>query len=380
MRSRLVVLLTTLALVVALISGGTAAEAGAATGDGRVISSTPVPAAMLPGGAARAVKVRYVTRNQAGRQVEAEGVVYYPHATPPRGGWKVVSWAHGTNGIAPACAPSRYTAAEQARWQPDIGAALRRGYVVTASDYIGMSGTPGTEYLAGRSVAYNVIDMVRAARDQDRSIGARWASLGHSQGGHAALWASYLADDYAPELQNVGTVALAPANQLETVMPLIGQPAVPNIGPLNRTVTFALYLMDGLDNARPDLRVLDRLTPKGRYWLRRARVLCVSEMSAGLQNVAPGTLFRRGLGDPPIGDALRDYAAIPSVGWERARPIRINQGVADLVVLPPTTALLTAQLRKGGAKVETFPYPGDHNEVMFTSLADTMRTVDGYFR
>ena len=60
--------------------------------------------------------------------------------------------------------------------------------------------------------------MVRAARNDDPTIGKRWASLGHSQGGHAALWASYLADDYAPELRDVGTAALAPANRAAPAM------------------------------------------------------------------------------------------------------------------------------------------------------------------
>ncbi|MEZ5210310.1 lipase family protein [Gordonia sp. (in: high G+C Gram-positive bacteria)] len=380
MRSRLFALFGSLLLVAGLLAGWPAPGARAATGDGAVLSTAPVPAVMLPTGAARAVKIRYQTRNQAGRRAEAEGIVYYPHGTPPPGGWKVVSWAHGTSGIAPKCAPSNYTGAEQDRLQPSIAAALARGYVVTASDFIGMSGTPGTEYLAGRSVAYNVIDMVRAARNDDPTIGKRWASLGHSQGGHAALWASYLADDYAPELRDVGTVALAPANQLETLIPLLGQPAIPNIGPLNRTATFALYLLDGLNHARPGLHALNRLSPRGRYWLGRARTECVSEMTQALQNVPPGTLFARPLGDPPIGDALRDYAAIPVEGWQRARPILINQGLTDTVVLPPTTALLTAQLQHGGARVSTRTYPGDHNAVLAESMTDTFRAIDGYFR
>src|SRR3954451_22892028 len=29
-----------------------------------------------------------------------------PRATPPKGGWPVITWAHGTTGVADICAPS----------------------------------------------------------------------------------------------------------------------------------------------------------------------------------------------------------------------------------------------------------------------------------
>ena len=37
---------------------------------------------------------------------------------------------------------------------------------------------------------------------------------GHSQGGHAALWATSLAKKYTPELKLRGTLALAPASHI----------------------------------------------------------------------------------------------------------------------------------------------------------------------
>ncbi|MFZ2512138.1 MAG: lipase family protein [Gordonia sp. (in: high G+C Gram-positive bacteria)] len=380
MRIRIGALLATLLVVVGLVSGLTGAPAAAAGGDGQAVSSRELPASMLPSGAARAVKVRYLTRNQSGQRVEGDGVVYYPHGAAPAGGWKVVSWAHGTSGIAPKCAPSHASGAEHDKSQPNIAAALKRGYVVTAPDYIGMSGTPGTEYLGGKSAGYNVIDMVRAARHTDAAIGRRWASLGHSQGGHAALWATRLADSYAPELRNVGTVAIAPASQIESVIPLIASPATPNIGPLNRTALFALYLLDGLDNSRPELNAGAALTPAGKYWLGRARAECAADLNPKLANIAPGTLFRRSLNDAPLGPALRDYSAIPNYGWQQTRPIRIQQGITDMIVLPPMTAALTAQLLQGGATVNVGTYRGDHTGILRESMTDTYNTIDGYFR
>ena len=42
---------------------------------------------------------------------------------------------------------------------------------------------------------------------------------GHSQGGHAALFAGELAGSYAPELRLGGVMAAAPAADLEAILP-----------------------------------------------------------------------------------------------------------------------------------------------------------------
>ncbi len=374
--SRLGPILVTVALVTAgLVTTGPAAASGA---DGRVIAEVPVAAELWPTGAARAVKLSYATRNQSGEPAEADGIVYYPHGDPPPGGWKVVSWAHGTSGIGPQCAPSGKGAAWHDEFQPTIAAALARGYVVTAPDYIGLSGTPGAEFLGGKSAAYNVIDLVRAARNNDRQIGDRWASSGHSQGGHAALWASYLAPEYAPELRNVGTVALAPASQIETVIGALARPGVPSMGRVNTASIFGLYVLDGLNNARPELHALDRLTPAGQHWLARARTECIHDTAEAISATAPGSLVTRPLADSPLGAAITEYAAIPTTGWA-GRKVRIEQGLTDTTVPAPLTAALAGQLRAGGAALTVNTVGGDHQDVLHDSLDDFGATVDGYF-
>ena len=40
-----------------------------------------------------------------GKLVAVSGIVSVPRGTPPKGGWPVITFAHGTTGIAPACAP-----------------------------------------------------------------------------------------------------------------------------------------------------------------------------------------------------------------------------------------------------------------------------------
>ena len=64
------------------------------------------------------------------------------------------------------------------------------------------------------------LDAVRAAQrrftrsDAPLCAGARFATVGGSQGGHAALWVDRLAAHYAAELTHVGAVATVPPADL----------------------------------------------------------------------------------------------------------------------------------------------------------------------
>ncbi|WP_040510375.1 lipase family protein [Gordonia soli] len=366
-----------IATSLAVVAGGGAVAMDApavAAPAGSVLSRSAVASDLLPAHAATGTKVLYRTRDQAGRDALSTGVFYTPRGTAPAGGWPVVSWAHGTTGIADRCAPSlrKRGGANEA----PLDAALAAGYAVTATDYSGL-GAPGTaEYLAGRSAAYSVIDMIRAARTVDGRLSNRWVSLGHSQGGHAALFAARYAL-YAPELALRGTVALAPAAYLENLLPALA-PGVPDVGKFNGFSALFLYLLSGLDHARPDLDVPGYLTGKGREYLERARQLCVTELRPVFQHVAPGSLVARPFIDPRFSAALRDYTSIPATGW--STPIRIEQGTADQTVMPLSTTLLTAQLRAGGASVTEAQYPGaDHMGVVTRAVPDIIRTVQGYF-
>ncbi len=90
------------------------------------------------------------------------------------------------------------------------------------TDYQGL-GTPGThEYLVGQDEGRSVLDIVRAARQVDSTLGKKVIIGGHSQGGHAALWAAALAPKWTPELDVLGTVADAPASHVEQQASLIG--------------------------------------------------------------------------------------------------------------------------------------------------------------
>ena len=97
----------------------------------------------------------------SGAPIAVSGTVALPKGKAPKGGWPVITWAHGTTGIADQCAPSRLnvpaTSPLQDRW-------LKAGYAVVNTDYEGL-GTPGVHpYLIGTSEGRGVLDIVRAAQ------------------------------------------------------------------------------------------------------------------------------------------------------------------------------------------------------------------------
>jgi hypothetical protein len=71
-----------------------------------------------------------------GEPTAVSGLIFMPHGRPPRGGWKLISWAHGTSGIADVCALSR----EQANFAPYslLARWLTSGYAITQTDYQGL--------------------------------------------------------------------------------------------------------------------------------------------------------------------------------------------------------------------------------------------------
>src|SRR5882672_9392274 len=101
------------ALVVALLvacssdSKPTSTPASSSAGPaqpGDVVTSAPVSVPDLHG---TLLRVRYHSRSVMDADIEVTGMIAIPSTPPPADGYPVVSWAHGTTGIADECAPSR---------------------------------------------------------------------------------------------------------------------------------------------------------------------------------------------------------------------------------------------------------------------------------
>lgn len=56
----------------------------------------------------------YRSQDAHGIPVATSGIIALPRTDPPAGGFPVISWAHGTTGVADGCAPSRDQPTSQA--------------------------------------------------------------------------------------------------------------------------------------------------------------------------------------------------------------------------------------------------------------------------
>lgn len=365
--------IVTAAVAVLALTAPTAVSAAPAPAGapGTVVSVETLPADAQLVGAHDSERLTYWTEGPTGGPALSTGAVYLPDGPIPAGGWPVVSWAHGTTGVADACAPSHGEISDFAHTY--LGTWLAKGFAVVASDFVGL-GTDGTHaYLHGRSEGRAVIDMVRAARAVTPELSPTWVAVGHSQGGHAAMFAAHEATRYAPELDYRGAVATGTPANLEELFPL-GGPGFPNLG-LSGLPAFAAYVVDGLRVARPDIRVDDYLTPIGAGLVRRSEQLCFTELLAEAEagDVGVGEMLSRPLGDDTFRTAIREYLSVPTTGYDR--PVFVGHGLQDTTVPYPLGAKLAADLALNGQNVTFRTYPGTHRVSALESLPDVTAFV-----
>ena len=302
----------------------------------------------LPAGT-RAYRVLYHSTSASGGDLAESGVVVVPGGTPPVGGFPIVSWAHGTTGVASGCAPS----VSGTSTLPDLAALVRRGDIVAATDYRGL-GAPGQHpYLVGTSEAEDVLDAARAARSLvGRTASDQVAVLGFSQGGQAALFAGELAPRYAPELSLAGVAAVAPVTSVLELAPTGDSPPPSGQSAFTAMVLYAWakhYRTFGLQRV---------LTRAGLADLPAVSSSCVDAVASLYDAVAPERFFQPGWQAVPAVVAA-NRANVPGDSPTSA-PILIVQGTRDEVVpAARTTRFVDAQLcRKQYDSVDYALEPG----------------------
>jgi len=132
-----------------------------------------------------AVRILYHSRSATGEDVAASGVVLFPDdKKPPAGGWPVIAWAHGPDGVARACAPSLM---RNLGHGPFLAMYVNLGYAVVAPDYTGLGTNFRNAFLDGPSNATDVINSISAAHAAVPELGARWVAVGEAEGGLTAV-------------------------------------------------------------------------------------------------------------------------------------------------------------------------------------------------
>ncbi|MGI5351316.1 lipase family protein [Streptomyces sp. CA-250714] len=274
----------------------------------------------------RAWRITYSSTDAKGRPNQVSGTVIVPKdgRSGPR---PLVSYAVGTVGIADHCAPSanfpRGTAVEATL----INSVVQRGWGVVVTDYEGL-GTPGDHtYTVGRAEGTAMLDAARAAqrlpgaREMGVTPESKVGLMGYSQGGQAAGWGAQLADEYAPDLDVVGTATGGvPADLLKVADHNNG-----NIG-----AGLILMAAIGQNAAFPELDLDSYLNAEGRGLVDFMKTRCVAvDTVAGAFKRISDVTVRNPLDQPDWQRVLRSSAL---GGKAPADPVHLYHGTLDELI------------------------------------------------
>ena len=313
------------------------------------------------------VVMTYKMKGINGKEVQANAMVFTPRTAAPVGGWPIVAWAHGTTGVADICAPSRN--AMNSAIQGMIAKLLAEGFVVVAPDYEGLGESSGQEihpFLNVKSEGYSITDAVVATHQWlGAKASSKWMSIGHSQGGQAALGAAQYAA--RANLNYKGTVAVAPASNLGMILKggegsVTGEAPNIQIPVYAQLDTYTALITAGLKNPHPSTDYSQVFQKPTDQIAAQAESVCADDL---------GNLF---------GQAMGQYAAINKTlaGYPRTvpnflglpvvktfidteskplsvlvtTPITIYQGGADTTVPKVATDTLIGDATKLGTKIQ----------------------------
>jgi acetyl esterase/lipase len=315
--------------------------------------------------------VLYSSRTPHGQKTAVSGTVSVPKGKPPKGGWPVITWAHGTTGVADICAPSRNSATNPATAYisyiyPDLNAWLAAGYAVVQTDYQGL-GTPGKHpYLVGEAEGRSVLDIVSAARQLDPKIGRRFLISGHSQGGQSALFAASEAQSWTPKLKLRGTEAFAPASHILDQASLLPALTTPS-----SLTALATLILDGASTQSSAIDINKILSDEVLQFYPLLQSQCLGQLGASneLGGIPPSHLERSGADV----SALNPVLAAMNPAVKTTPPVVVAQGTADTTVFPFLTDQLVDELKGLGDQVTYTKYPGvDHGGVVNAGEADAL--------
>jgi hypothetical protein len=314
-------------------------------------------------------RIMYESTSQLGAPIAVTGLVYVPHITPPKDGFNVISWSHGTNGMAPICAPSLNPDTAV----PSIGALLSQSWVVVATDYQG-EGTPGLlPYIAGKVAAQNSIDAVRAAKYlPGLKLSGNYVEWGHSEGGQTAMFVWDIAKNYAPQLHLMGVVAGAPPSQLGYLYSFLTNSVFKY---------YVLMAAAGLHEAYQNQAPLSQvLTPLGISLINVLKNNCAIASAVVIDKYSLAQLTKTDPFKVPAWHKIINENDPNNFSVATGIPLLIIQGGADEQIPTVSTQLLASHLCKIGAGVQRWIYPGEtHGGVIGPSTNDMITWIKDKF-
>ncbi|MEV0698747.1 alpha/beta hydrolase [Saccharopolyspora sp. NPDC050389] len=377
--------LTTL-LAALLAAGLVTSSCSAGTGDtsaptpaaerGTLSSSAPLDHRRLPSAQSEWL-ISYASADAHGKPITVSGTVSVPKSPPPQAGWPVISWAHGTTGTADACAPSADRPGGPAHsYVGLVDQTLDRwvaaGYVVVQTDYEGL-GTPGEHpYLNGRSAANTVVDIVRAARQVVPGVGSDWFAMGHSQGGHAALFTA-AEEQQAAGLSLRGAVSIAPGGFKTSQTTAYFQQQTGEQG-VRAALPFLPTMLIGAAAVDPGIVPDQLLGDEVRPVLDAARTTCQDGIRQAASTVQADRVFKE---DADLGRLTAYLKSQEPENLALRVPTLVLQGTADVLVSKPGTDQLVKALCGRSSAIGYEVYDGaDHRQVLAASQPAAQRFAE----
>ena len=302
--------------------------------------------------------------------VAVSGALFVPAGTPPKGGWPVLAWAHGTIGSADICAPSW-----NARYYRDaryLEAWLKEGFAIVATDYQGL-GTPGPHpYLFARPEAYSVLDSVRAVQASHPELSKKTIIIGQSQGGGAAFATAAFAPQYAPDVQVLGTVATGTPYLAPKALAANARHDPDEVRPQFAYMALLALNIQQQTSPQPDLHEI--FTDRAMPLVEEARSSCIFQLEAD-------TVFA-GISDANAYKADFMKLLMPHVPalmyptLKLEQPLFMGIGARDVDVTTDSQLLLAKDACAAGTVVQAHLYKDfDHSGTVNGSLADSVPFV-----
>lgn len=300
------------------------------------------------------------------------GSLFLPKGTPPKGGWPLLVWGHGTVGLADQCAPSWSGRVYRNAYY--LNQWLKQGYAVVEPDYQGL-GVAGPHLLINvPQLSYNILDSARAVTQAKFNIANQVIIAGQSQGGAAAFGAASYSQTYAPDVNVKGTIATGVIyRKPNSVRPIlnVNQRYQPN-----PALAYQILGFHVLQQYDPSLKTSEVFTEKAIPLVEHSRSQCVSQVFSDVS--FEKLSFAEALLDQPSEKFVQlqklfeeKYSYYPTLKINH--PVFIGTGADDRTPDARTQVELVQDACAAGTQVESHVYHGHgHSEAVPRSLNDAI--------
>ena len=335
---------------------------------GTLVRAEPATDFALPPGVI-ATRILYHTRTANNSDALASGVVLIPYGLPPKDGWPLLAWSHGTSGVATDCAPSLMKSLFY-NWE-GLYEYVTLGYAIVATDYVGLGTTGRHAYLDMLSNATDVINSVPAAHAAAPGLSQRWLVIGHSQGGLSSLGVAQL-ESTIHDPNFLGTVALAGASDLQNALDNVLKVKAPV---LNGLIGFWIY---GVKTVYPEFQPRDVLTDKALTIFSTSVEDGCSASSGAFAALPTGEMLRP---DWSANKYIKKFLERNQPGSQPTYgPLLLVGGGDDVLFTESAGQKVLQRICAAGGHAQRRVYPGlGHDPVVYGSLKDQMDWIAARF-